>query len=78
MLKGPEKGKLPEAEKADRLPTRETAQAPDVEPVCQCFPIILPQGVDVPEHADDGYGYSRLVIAEKAAEDEVSSPLTVS
>jgi hypothetical protein len=78
MLKGPENGKLLKAEKTDRLPTREVAQTPDVEPVCQRSPIVLPQGVNVSEHADDGRGYSRLVVAEKTAKDEVHCPLAIS
>ena len=78
MLEYPEDSELLEAEEADRLSTGEVAQTPDVKPICQRSPVIIPQRVDIPEHADDGCGYSGLVIAKKAAEDEVSSPLTVS
>ena len=78
MLECPEDGELPEVEETVRLPTREAAQTPDVKPISQCSPIIIPQSVDIPEHADDGCGYSGLVIAKKATEDEVSSPLTIS
>jgi hypothetical protein len=78
MLERPENGELPEAEKTDCLLAREAAQTPDVEPICQRFPIILPQGVDILEPADDGCGYSRLVIAKETAEDEVCCPLTIS
>jgi hypothetical protein len=56
VLKGPEDGKLPEAKKADRLPTRITAQTPDVKSICQGTPVILPQGVDIPEHTNNGRG----------------------
>ena len=78
MLKGTENGKLPEAEKADRLPTRKAAQAPDVKSICQCSPVVLPQGIDVSEHADDGRGNGRLVVPEEAAEDEICCPLVIS
>jgi hypothetical protein len=52
MLERPENGELPEAEKADRLSTGEAAQTPDVKPICQCSPIIIPQSVDIPKHAE--------------------------
>ena len=78
MLECPEDGELPEAEEADRLSMGEAAQTPDVKPICQCSPIIIPQSVDIPEHADDGCGYSGLFIAKEAAKDEVSNPLTIS
>jgi hypothetical protein len=78
MLKGPEDGKLPEAEKADRLPTRIATQAPDVKTICQCSPVVLPQSDDVSEHADNGRGNGRLVVPKEAAEDEVCCPLVIS
>ena len=78
MLKRSEDGELPEAEEADRLPAREAMQTPDVKPICQRSLIVLPQGIDIPEHANEECGYSGLVIAKKAAEDKVSSPLMVS
>ena len=77
MLKCPEDSELPEAEEADRLSTGEAAQTPDVEPICQRSPIIIPQSVDIPKHADDGCEYGGLVVAMKAAEDEVGNPLTI-
>jgi hypothetical protein len=78
MLERPENGELPEAEKVDRLPTREATQTPDVKSICQSSPIVFPQGVDIPEHADNGCGYSRLVIAKKTAKDEICYPLMIS
>jgi hypothetical protein len=78
MLERPEDGKLPEAEEADRLSMGEATQTPDVKPICQHSPIIIPQSVDIPEHDDDGCGYNGLVIAKEAAEDEVSNPLMIS
>ena len=78
MLKGLEDGKLPEAEKADRLPTRIAAQAPDVKSICQGSQVVLPQSVDISKHADDGCGNGRLVVPEEAAEDEICCPLVIS
>ena len=77
MLERPENGELPEAEKTNRLPAREAAQTLDVEPICQRPPFILPQGVDISEHADNGCGCSRLVITKETTEDEVCCPLTI-
>jgi hypothetical protein len=65
MLKGPENGKLPEAEKADRLPTRKAKQAPDVKSICQRSLVILPQSVDISKHADDGRGTVDLSFPRK-------------
>ena len=62
MLKGPVESELPEAEEAGSLSTGEAAQAPDVKPVCQRPPILIPQSVNVSEHADNGCGNERLVI----------------
>ena len=76
MLKCPEDSELPEAEKVDRLSTREAAQAPDIKP-CQCSPIIISQSVDVPEHADDRCGNGKLVVPKEATEDEVGNPLMI-
>jgi hypothetical protein len=78
VLECPEENELPEVEEANRLPAREVAQTPDEEAMGQSSPIILPQGVDIPKHADDGCGYSGLFVAKKIAEDEVCSPLTIS
>ena len=78
MLERPKDGELPKAEEIDRLLAGETVQAPDVKPICQRSPIILPQSVDILEHADNGCGNSGLVVAEKVAEDEVCSPLMIS
>ena len=78
VLKGPENGKLPEAEKADRLPTRKATQALDVKSIRQCSPVILPQGIGISKHADDGRGNGRLVVPKEATEDEVCCPLAIS
>ena len=78
MLKDPEDGELPEAEKADRLPTRITTQTPDVKSICQRPLVILPQSVDISKHADDGHGNGRLVVPKKTAEDEICCPLAIS
>ena len=78
MLKCPEESELPEAEETDSLSTGEAAQAPDVKPVCQCPPIIIPQSVDVSKHADDRCGNGRLVVPKEATEDEVCCPLAIS
>ena len=78
MLKGPEDGELPEAEKTDRLPTRIETQAPDVKSICQRPPVILPQSIDISKHVDNGRGNGRLVVLKKAAEDEICYPLAIS
>ena len=75
MLECPEDGELPEAEEADRLPAREAMQTPDVKPICQSPPVILPQSVDIPEHANNGFRDGGPVIAQETAEDEICHPL---
>ena len=77
VLKGPKNGKLPEAKKADRLPTRKATQAPDVKSICQCSPVVLPQDVNVSKHADDGRGNGRFVVPKEAVEDEICCPLAI-
>ena len=78
MLECPEDNELPETVKADRLSTGEATQAPDVKPVGQCSSVIISQGVNVLEHADDRCGYGRPVVAKEEPEDEIGDPLTIS
>jgi hypothetical protein len=78
MLKCPEESELLEAEETGDLSTGEATQAPDVKPIRQCSPIIIPQSINISEHADNGCGNGRLVIPKEAAEDEVGSPLAIS
>jgi hypothetical protein len=40
--------------------------------------VILSQGVDISEHADNGCGDSGLIIAQEATEDKVCRPLAIS
>ena len=56
MLECPENGELPEAMEADRLSTREAAQAPNIKTISQCSLVIVPQSIDVTEHANDRCG----------------------
>ena len=78
MLEGPKHGELPEAQETIGLLAREAAQTPDVEAICQGSPVVLPQGIDVSKHANDGCGDDVLIIAQETAENEVRHPLGIS
>ena len=78
MLKRPEDNELPEAQETTSLPARETTQTPDVKAICQGSLIVLPQGINVSEHADERCGDSSLIIAQEVAKDEVRHPLAIS
>jgi hypothetical protein len=78
MLECPKECELPEAEETGGLSTGEAAQAPDVKSIRQCSPVIIPQIINISEHADNECGNGRLVIPKEAAENELGSPLAIS